>query len=276
MDVILDYLDRRTIFDRIRGNLNSASFLPIRKNFLNDLIKKMEAFIKNNESVFNDDIFKEHQSEFIHISHILRHKDVATIPGAVAVSKLPNHEKLSTFLVDNYEPLRRLCVVENNNTVSIMDSHERFFKVKNELSDKTSFNVDNVLNSKFVSDGIDFFVSPEFYAGLITSLYGVLAAAGIATAVSVLALEGMVLAITSLVCTVIFCILIPMVMGAAITSFVEWVYDDYKESLEDEIRAISPDYHSTLTSAGYHAVEAVNKDGEDHSNEGVPLLKAMF
>lgn len=266
IDVILDYLDHRGIFDKLHGNLHAKLFLPIRQNFLRRLIRKMENFLENNEEVFNDHIFEEHQSELVHISHILRHKDKKTIPDAIKVLGIPHQEAVSEYITENFEALRRLCVVEHNSTISILESRDRFIDVQDELLDK-SFDLEQILNSKFLTYGIDFFISPEFFAGLVTSLYGVLAAAIIATALSVLALAGMTLAVASLVCTVVFCIFIPMVMGSAITSFVEWLYDEIKESFEESMRSYSQDYDNKLTSAGYYAAKEEESSVEQLDND---------
>ncbi len=267
VDVILDYLDRRGFFDRLNGNAHSKLLLPIRQQFITRLIEKMEEFIENNEDVFNDEIFNDHQCEIVHISHILRHKQVEDIPKAVEVSGVRDQERLSTYIEENFEALRRLCVVEYNSTISIMDSRDRFFDVKQELSDKNFFDKNLVLESTFVLNGMDFFISPEFIAGLITSLYGLLAAALIATALSLLTLAGMALAVASLVCTAVFCIFIPTVMGSAITTFVEWIYDEIKDKLEESMRENSEDYDSNLTSAGFHAVKAIEKEIESDDDD---------
>lgn len=276
VDVIVDYLDRRGILDRLHGNAQTKLHFPIRQQFITDIINKMEDFIGDNEAVFNDPIFDEYQIEINHISHILRHKDKKDIPSAVELTHVRDQKVLSTFMTNNFKALKRLCVVDYNSTISILDSRDRFFGVKNEL-DTDAFEVKKVLNSNFVSNGMDLFISPEFIAGLITSLYGVLAAALIATILSLLVLTPMALAVLSLVCTVVFCIFVPMIMGSAITTFFEWVYGELKEKLEDSMRDFSEDYDNKLTTAGYHNEKVINKeeyvdDDHDFNDEFVNSL----
>lgn len=284
VDSLLKQLDRKRFIDKARWNFRKAvlqkEVVEERKEFIKKTVKKMTDKIDHDLAIFKSTTWAENRHSCVHLSSYLNADDPTQVIEALnamtekkkkrgpeevvdltPVMQITEDQKaaLSAFFTDNFEDLKRLCIM-NDTTSSLIEVEQRLTKVSDKLHSADYYhNINDLCSQKFLRDGMQFFLSPAFVAGVGTSVYGLVAAGIIAAVLAFLALSGTALAIATFLCTVVFIILAPKFIYSALKSIVDYCYDEYKTHLQSEMRDKITEYNGILNEVGLYKVKPSDK-----------------
>lgn len=240
VNIIFDVLDRSGPIDKFFSIFTKKNERDLRREFVSSIIEKMKDRLEEDRHVFDDDIFEDNLNEVDCLSSALKYKK-KRIRDHASLYNIENKDTVVRFLEKNYSDLRRLCYIPNEG-FDIVESRERFLALDEKLDDEEFEDEEkDILDSKFVYDGITFFISSDFYSGFVSTTYSFIAAAIMAVVFTMLSLTGTALAIATVACTAVFLIFIPMIMTSGVKTFVDWLYNkiksvqEYKLSNDNEV-----------------------------------------
>lgn len=234
VQLVIDTLGRSGPIDKFFSIFTKKNEKDIRTDFVREIISKMNERIEADKAIFEDEIFDENGLEISALSAVLK-GNKKEIARHVNLYNIVNKEPIVAFLEENFEDLKRLCNVPGQG-YNILEARQQFIDARDQLDSANFYHeTHDILSSKFVYDGIIFFISSDFYSGLVATAYGVIAGAVMAFVFSTLSITGATLAIATIVCAAIFLVVIPMLLTSAVKNFVDWVYDTVQAQQEAQL-----------------------------------------